>query len=403
MMVDAGSAGEDKAVPKTPDSKELIARSRKQKRLIEAAIAGNRDALGELYRHYRDFIVYYCRHFSYKGVSAEGAEAEVALRMVLRIQTLKDPEKFVGWLYSMVRYTCMELNRAELTLRELIEEVDLEEFADERSEVSPDRVVEDQELTHLLLRSITHLPRRQRQVAQAFYLEELSYAEIQRRHGLSAGSVAKTLNQARENLRQILSRQDYPSLKSLKAGIGAPVWMAAEVKADLLLENLALAKGTASLVPAGALVANGALALFAALGICVLALQLDIPATAGEPQEPLAVGASPGDEVLPAADDLLIVFEGNASSADALTGESKIEPDRYDPQWALFMHEKWEPVGYYILNAEGSEVLSQPEDPRQAIELSALGLAPGEYTLYWKARGGEYLTATLSRSFVVGS
>jgi RNA polymerase sigma-70 factor (ECF subfamily) len=383
------------------DNGEMIARSKRHRRLIVAAIKGDREALGRLYKEYRDFICHYCSRLVYKGVSAEAAEAEVALRMVMRIPTLKDPTKFIGWLYSIIRYTCMELNREELSLRSYLRELDERSVAAEHLLSSPQEALEEHELTHMLLKAITSLPRRQRQVAEAFYLEQLSYDEIEKRHAISQGSIAKTLNQARANLRQTLSAPEYLGLKT---GASLIPWMTADLEAELFGGAALVTKALPSGISLGAGLTQGACALLAALGIFALGLQLSVEAPPAEGAAYVADGASvfvadePEEDGIEDASLLRIVFEGAAD-----TGH--LRPERYNPGSARFVAEDWQPVGWSIVDDRGVEVRSLANSSEASINIPALGLEAGEYTLYWKARSGAAgrgVTATVTRSFVVG-
>ena len=130
---------------------------------------------------------------------AEDAAQESFLVALQRIEECRNPEKFGGWLMTIVRNRSRNLLRRE-SLRETSA---LPETA-RSGEPQPDRMAERGELSERLKLALDELSDVQRQVVLLHDLEGWKHREIAERLELPSGTVRSHLHFARKALRNLL-------------------------------------------------------------------------------------------------------------------------------------------------------------------------------------------------------
>jgi len=133
--------------------------------------------------------------------SAVRPPQEAFLVALDRLEECRSPERFGGWLMTIVR------NRSKnLVRREALRETD-EVPAGARSRIpTPDRVAETTELRAQLREALVELPELQRQIVLLHDLEGWKHREIADRLDLPCGTVRSHLHFARKSLRNALRR-----------------------------------------------------------------------------------------------------------------------------------------------------------------------------------------------------
>ena len=132
---------------------------------------------------------------------AEDAAQESFLVALDRLDECRSPERFGGWLMTIVR------NRSKnLVRRESLRETD-ELPPGARSRIpTPDRTAEASELREMLRKALHELPEVQRQVVLLHDLEGWKHREIAERLDLPCGTVRSHLHFARKALRAALEQ-----------------------------------------------------------------------------------------------------------------------------------------------------------------------------------------------------
>lgn len=140
---------------------------------------------------------------------AEDAAQEAFLVALERLEECRNPDRFGGWLLTIVRNRSKNLIRRE-SLRETD---DVPPGA--RSKIpTPDRVTETSELRGLLEEAMQDLPEVQREIVMLHDLEGWKHREIAERLDLPPGTVRSHLHFARKALRKAL--QDLPGAPRAK-------------------------------------------------------------------------------------------------------------------------------------------------------------------------------------------
>lgn len=169
--------------------KELVLRTRK----------GDEEAFGVLVERY--MRASYAVAFSVTGrhEDAQDAAQESLLVALERLDECRSPEKFGGWLMTIVRNRSRNLVR-----REVLRDTDqVPETASSRSP-TPDRDLETLELRESLGDALQSLPEIQRQIVLLHDLEGWKHREIAERLELPSGTVRSHLHFARKALRSAL-------------------------------------------------------------------------------------------------------------------------------------------------------------------------------------------------------
>jgi len=169
---------------------ELVARTRE----------GDRDAFGTLVERYMRSAYAVALSVTGRHEDAQDAAQESFLVALERLEECRSPERFAGWLMTIVR------NRARnLVRREVLRDTDqLPETARSRSP-TPERDLETHELRGRLDEALGGLSEVQRQIVLLHDLEGWKHREIADRLDLPSGTVRSHLHFARKALRSALS------------------------------------------------------------------------------------------------------------------------------------------------------------------------------------------------------
>jgi len=175
----------------TPSDSELVRRARK----------GEDVAFGLLVKRYQRPAYAVALSVTGRHEDAEDAAQESFLVALDRLDECRSPERFGGWLMTIVRNRSKNLVRRE-SLR------DMDELPPgTRSRIpTPDRTAEAAELRGMLRRALDELSEVQRQVVLLHDLEGWKHREIAQRLDLPCGTVRSHLHFARKALREALRK-----------------------------------------------------------------------------------------------------------------------------------------------------------------------------------------------------
>jgi RNA polymerase sigma-70 factor (ECF subfamily) len=177
--------------------------------LVRKAREGDTLAFGLLVRRYQRAAYAVALSVVGRHEDAEDAAQEAFLVALERLEECRNPDRFGGWLLTIVRNRSKNLIRRE-SLRET-EEVPA--AARSRSP-TPDRVTETAELRDLLEGAMKELPEVQREIVMLHDMEGWKHREIAERLDLPPGTVRSHLHFARKALREAL--RDLPGAPRAK-------------------------------------------------------------------------------------------------------------------------------------------------------------------------------------------
>ena len=167
--------------------------------LVQRARRGDEFAFGQLVRKYQRAAYSVAYSVTGRHEDAEDAAQESFLVALERLDECRSPERFAGWLMTIVRNRSRNLVR-----RESLREMDPVPIGASARGPTPDRVTETRELRSRLSEALDGLPEVQREIVLLHDLEGWKHREIAERLSLPSGTVRSHLHFARKALRKAL-------------------------------------------------------------------------------------------------------------------------------------------------------------------------------------------------------
>ena len=169
----------------------------KENRLIYRAQSGDERAFADLMRAYHTFVYAIVIRVVDNSHDAEEVMQDAFLNAYQGLAQLNDTTKFKSWLAEITRNCTRQWLRKQKG-----ETVSLEDVSEEMLQTadSPDERLTRQEQRELIRRTMETLPRKDRDIARAFYLEGASYDELTSTHGLSYNAIALRLFRIKRKL-----------------------------------------------------------------------------------------------------------------------------------------------------------------------------------------------------------
>jgi len=181
--------------------------------VIEACQRGDYDAFRALFETHRDRVYSIALRYSGDGAAAMDIAQDTFLKLLSSIQDFRGEASFESWLYRIVVNRCLDHQRRGRRLIPFLG--DLFDAVSAPAESVLHKLVRA-EAEDDVQRIVAKLPPEQRIVVVLRYTEGLSYDDIARIVGCSAGTVASRLNRAHKVLERRLSH-----LRGVLGGSGA--------------------------------------------------------------------------------------------------------------------------------------------------------------------------------------
>jgi len=191
---------------------QISVNQRRLTALVKQAQQGSSAAFAQLYEIYFDRAYYTAYKVLHDAGAVEEVVQEAFLRVLTKIDTLQEPEKFNSWFFSVIYYQAMHYmrdNRAAYQMESLDAIGDFDARAPEviDAEFLPAEALTIKEDRALLLRLIDELSVTQRVALILYYYDELSITQIAEVLGVSSPAVSKRLYDARNTLKTSFIRE----------------------------------------------------------------------------------------------------------------------------------------------------------------------------------------------------
>lgn len=166
--------------------------------VVRAVLAGDIERYAVLVRRYRDRYARYAARMLGSLDAAEDAVQDAFVRAYDQLAQCRDPDKFVGWFFLILRNRCFgERRRATRWMP-------VEAAGHVASGADPAQALERAELRGRLSRALLALTPEQREVLVLRHVEELPYEAIAARTGASVASLKMRMHRAYDRLRELL-------------------------------------------------------------------------------------------------------------------------------------------------------------------------------------------------------
>ena len=165
--------------------------------LVRAAQKGDRDAFGLLFERYRPGIVALAMRRVRNADEAEELAQDVFIQAMQKIDQLRVPEAFGGWLRRIVHR--MAINRMTRTRHAVACDPETLE-ATCLATGSPEQEAQDREQAQAVRDSIDRLGELDQETLKAFYLRGQSLIEMSVEFDAPVGTIKRRLHVARKRL-----------------------------------------------------------------------------------------------------------------------------------------------------------------------------------------------------------
>ena len=148
---------------------------------VRAAQNGDKKALEELYKSYIGEIKTIAKCYFPNEDDAEDAASEIFLLVIKKIDTVKNPAAFHGWLKKVIEHKCVSMLRQkrEFTMEdeEYIEKecnTDTGNFSD----IVPHEKLDNTETQKIIYNIVSELPEKHKSVILMYYYSNMSVESI---------------------------------------------------------------------------------------------------------------------------------------------------------------------------------------------------------------------------------
>jgi RNA polymerase sigma-70 factor (ECF subfamily) len=177
----------------------MLAVTEREQLPVADARAGNAVAWEALFQRYRLPLYVYIFELVRDEQTSLDLVQETFTNALRHIGSLRDDEKFAGWLFSIAHQKCIQQWRRRDREREFGERLEPPAGDD-----TPVELLIREEQDEAFMKLLEKLPVAQRSAIVLHYLEDFSLEEIARITGTNTGTVKSRLHYAKRVLRKLL-------------------------------------------------------------------------------------------------------------------------------------------------------------------------------------------------------
>ena len=173
--------------------------------LIQQTLMGDQRAFGTLVRRYQKPL----HALVWRKIGdfhiAEEITQDIFLNVYKKLQTLKNPNRFAGWLYVIASRRCIAwLKKKRIPMKSLdaMPPEELEELAYAQYHAERQDEVVSERHREIVKRLLQKLPESERTVVTLHYLGDMSCEDISKFLGVSPNTVKSRLHRARKRLKK---------------------------------------------------------------------------------------------------------------------------------------------------------------------------------------------------------
>ena len=173
--------------------------------LIQRTLTGDQQAFGTLVQRYQKPIhALVWRKIGDFHIAEEIAQ-DIFLNVYKKLQTLKNPNQFAGWLYVIATRRCiawLKKKRIPMESLEAMSSNELEELAYAQYHTEQREKVVNEQHREVVNQLLQKLPESERTVVTLYYLGNMNCEDISKFLGVSPNTIKSRLHRARKRLRK---------------------------------------------------------------------------------------------------------------------------------------------------------------------------------------------------------
>ena len=173
--------------------------------LIQRTLAGDQRAFSTLVRRYQKPLhALVWRKIGDFHIAEEIAQ-DIFLNVYKKLQTLKNPKRFAGWLYVIATRRCiawLKKKRIPMKSLDVMPPEELEELAYVQYHAEQQAEVVSEQHREVVKRLLQKLPESERTVVTLHYLGDMTCEDISKFLGVSPNTVKSRLHRARKRLKE---------------------------------------------------------------------------------------------------------------------------------------------------------------------------------------------------------
>ena len=173
--------------------------------LIQCILTGDESAFSSLVRKYQKSV----HAFVWQKVGdfhiAEEITQDIFFRVYEKLQTLKNPNRFAGWLYVIAARQCFawfEKKRIPMESLDAMPPKELEELAYAQYRAKQQDEFANEQQREVIKRLLQKLPESERTVVTLHYLDSMTCQDVSEFLGVSPNTVKSRLHRARKRLKK---------------------------------------------------------------------------------------------------------------------------------------------------------------------------------------------------------
>ena len=173
--------------------------------LIRRTLAGDNNAFSELVEKYQKQVHALAWRKTGDFHTAEDITQDTFLKAYQRLHTLKEPQRFAGWLYVIATRRCLALFRQKRLQTQVIENIDTpvsnkDAYSQHIAEEQAKTIVKEQQ--EVVKKLLATLKESDRTVITLHYFGEMTCEEMSEFLGVSANTIKSRLRRARNRLKK---------------------------------------------------------------------------------------------------------------------------------------------------------------------------------------------------------
>ena len=172
--------------------------------LVNLTRQGDQNAFGRLMERYRPGLLNLALSRVNNLSEAEDLVQEAFIQAYQHLDTLREADKFAGWIYRISRNLCYAALRKRRLRPKSLEAFNATDMQD--NSLAPDSLVEGYEASDTIVKAVEALPPNNQRVF-LLYLEGWSYRSIATTLSLSTSTVSGRIQQAKQHVKKELSHE----------------------------------------------------------------------------------------------------------------------------------------------------------------------------------------------------